>query len=142
MTTKTTVTKKQVRTRVRCAVSGVETGCRPDVFDARVKKYGGIEYLNKRYVCSAAKRMLREGLTVAEIRLKSHKHNDTTLPTEDELKDIISAILVKKAGTSKGAKKIKVAEKVESTGDAAVDAFFEQAVSESITDAEVSVTQG
>ena len=123
-----TKTKKQVKTRVRCAVSGIETGCRPDVFEARVKKYGSVEALNRSYVCSAAKRMLREGLTVAEIRLKSNKGDDTSLPTAEELKTIISAIVDKPAAkkSTKAAKKDEPA-KIEKTGNDQVDAFFAEA---------------
>ena len=35
--------KKSVTTRVRCAVSGLITGCRPDVFAKRVAKAGSEE---------------------------------------------------------------------------------------------------
>lgn len=120
---------KVVKTRVRCAVSGQETGCRPDIFDKRVEKYGSVEAMNAQYVSSASKRLLREGKTVEEIREGLSDSVLATLPTPAELETIVSAIVAKKSTGTKRSKATKAVEEPADSNDELdpdVAAFLEE----------------
>lgn len=90
-----------VKTKIRCAVSGIVTGCRPDVFDKRVEKYGSVDAMMASYVCSEAKRMLRAGRSIDDIRSECAARGISIngLPTADSLAAVVSAF----AGESKSA---------------------------------------
>lgn len=40
---------------VRCSVCGKNKAVRPDIYEERVKKFGSVEKLNKKYVCRDCK---------------------------------------------------------------------------------------
>lgn len=86
-----------VTTRVRCAVSGIVTGCRPDVYAKRLAKAGSVEALNATYVSSFAKRELRAGKTIEQIRSGLSAEARATLPAEASLADVIAKVVSKKA---------------------------------------------
>lgn len=86
-----------IKTKIRCAVSGIVTGCRPDVFDKRVEKYGSAEAMANAYVCSEAKRALRQGKSIDEIRADSKARgiNVDGLPAANSLDHAVEAFAAK-----------------------------------------------
>ena len=84
-----------MKTKIKCAVSGIVTGCRPDVYDKRVEKYGSEANMLSSYVCSEAKRKLRAGQSVEDIRSESVASgvDINGLPSVDSLKSVVSALL-------------------------------------------------
>ena len=54
----------------RCSVSGLETFAKPDYWVKIMAKFGSEENLVKTYVCRRAMKLLDEGLSAAEIRLR------------------------------------------------------------------------
>ena len=54
-----------------CAISGIETTCRKEIYEKRLEKFGDENTLKNRYVCNAAKSAISSGLTVDEIRRNS-----------------------------------------------------------------------
>ena len=59
---------KDNKSKIRCVVNGTWYAVRPDVLEKRVEKYGSDKTLRATYVSRDAKRMLREGKTVEQIR--------------------------------------------------------------------------
>jgi len=113
--------KKRVKTKIRCAVSGIVTGVRPDVYDKRVAKAGGDEdFMLNTYVCSQGKRLLREGKTVAEIRESVDVDVLALLPDEAFLESngVIAAVMEKKAKKATGVKRGRKAKKAKEEVDA------------------------
>jgi len=56
---------------VTCAVSGIVTSCRKEVYEKRLDKFGDEATLLSKYICNKAKASLRAGKTVEEIRKES-----------------------------------------------------------------------
>ncbi len=56
---------------VTCAISGIKTSCRKEVYEKRLIKFGDEATLKARYVCNAAKGAIFSGLSVDEIRQNS-----------------------------------------------------------------------
>ena len=94
---------KTVTTRVRCAVSGIVTGCRPDVYAKRVAKAGSEQALADTYVSSFAKRELRAGKTISQIRANLPEAARNALPSEESLQMVVEGLMAKKAKASKSA---------------------------------------
>lgn len=88
---------KNVTTKIRCAVSGIVTGCRPDVYAKRLAKAGSAEALASTYVSSFAKRELRAGKSVSAIRASQNMTPEVlnTLPTESALASVIEKVMAK-----------------------------------------------
>lgn len=106
-----------MKTKIKCAVSGIVTGCRPDIFDKRVAKAGSESNLLATYVCSEAKRKLRAGLSVGDIRSESATCgiDIAGLPSVESLENIVSALTGKSANATKSASVSAI--KQESTSD-------------------------
>ncbi len=66
-----------------CVVTGKSTVIAEDYYNKKVKEFGSVEKLEKKYVCRQAKTFLMKGYSVEEIRkiLKTEK-NVPTLSTE------------------------------------------------------------
>jgi hypothetical protein len=60
---------------IRCVVTGQSKGVRPDVLQTRIDKAGSLEALQASYLSADARRMLREGMTVQQIRDITRKSN-------------------------------------------------------------------
>ena len=56
---------------VVCAVSGIVTSCRKEIYKKRLEKFGDEATLKAKYICNAAKGALVSGLSVDEIRKNS-----------------------------------------------------------------------
>lgn len=56
---------------VTCAISGIQTSCRKEVYEKRLEKFGDENSLRSKYICNKAKAALRAGKTVEEIRSES-----------------------------------------------------------------------
>ena len=121
---------KIVRSKIRCVVSGETYGVQPKVFDERAVKAGSPEELLRTYVGRDAKRLLRDGLSVDQIRAKFGA-NEADLPTADELATIVAKITCKgnqKAKTvSTAAPTKEEVTLIADSSDADVDSFLEPA---------------
>ena len=91
---------KVVKSKIRCVVTGEEVGVRPHIFDKRVAKFGSVEALLKGYISSMGKRMLRDGMSVTQIRTQFGNADDKSLPTVTSITDMVTTITSKK-NTSK-----------------------------------------
>jgi hypothetical protein len=49
-------TKKVVRSKITCITCGDTKGCRPDVFDKRAEKAGGVDELLASYQCRGCRK--------------------------------------------------------------------------------------
>lgn len=56
---------------VTCAISGIQTSCRKEVYEKRLEKFGDEATLKAKYVCNAAKGAIFAGQSVDEIRKNS-----------------------------------------------------------------------
>lgn len=90
---------KVTKTSIRCNITGQTVAVRPDIFDKRVEKFGGVDQLLSRYVSRDAKRLLREGKSVSQIRSELNV-TATDLPSEDDLADVVTEIVAKKPAAS------------------------------------------
>jgi len=79
------------KTKIRDVVTGQVLAVRPAVLEARIQKAGSRDKLLNNYVGRDTKRMLREGMTVEQIRAKLGV-DDTDLPAADELGDMVKAV--------------------------------------------------
>jgi hypothetical protein len=80
--------------RIKCIVTGKELAVRPDVMRKRIQKAGSLEELQASYLSNEAKGLLRDGLTVNQIREKvRRKTPDVDVPTmnvDDIAKDYLA----------------------------------------------------
>ena len=113
--------KKTTKTKIRCVISGLTLSVRPDVYDQRIAKFGSEEALLAGYVSNASKKMLREGLSVTEIRTKAGTVNVKSLPSVSELEDVIKRVTEKKAKKASGSKKAKASAKQDTPANEAID---------------------
>lgn len=73
--TPTNVKPQPLPHRIMCVITGQYKSVRPDVLKQRIQKAGSLEALKVSYFSSEARRLLREGKTVAEIRAIISKNN-------------------------------------------------------------------
>jgi hypothetical protein len=88
-------------TKIKCVVTGLEKGVRPAIYNKRIEKYGSEEELLRSYVSNEGKQLLREGLTVDEIRAQVDTANDDTLIPAADLVDLVASVTTKKASKKK-----------------------------------------
>lgn len=95
---------------VVCAISGIVTSCRKEVYEKRLEKFGDEATLKAKYVCNAAKGAIFSGLSVDEIRQNSVTAGidvSSLAPSDDPI------VLELVAKYSKPTKKIKKIETVQ-----------------------------
>lgn len=98
---------------VTCAISGIQTSCRKEVYEKRLQKFGDEATLKAKYVCNAAKGAIFSGLSVDTIRENSVVAGvdvSSLAPSDDP---VIVELVAKYAKPVKKAKKEKT-EAVES----------------------------
>lgn len=92
---------------VTCAISGIQTSCRKEVYEKRLEKFGDEATLKAKYVCNAAKGAIFSGLSVDTIRANSVAAGidvSSLAPSDDP---VIAELVVKYAKPTKKAKKEK-----------------------------------
>lgn len=97
---------------VTCAISGIQTSCRKEVYEKRLEKFGDEATLLSKYICNKAKASLRAGKTVEEIRQNSVAAGidvSSLAPSDDPI------VLELVAKYTKPVKKIKVKKEDTST---------------------------
>ncbi len=75
---------EQIPNFIHCSITGIRFAVRPDVMLERIKKAGGLDRLKKTYVSRDARRLLKEGKTIEQIRAElgydeEHANNNITL---------------------------------------------------------------
>ena len=94
---------------VTCAISGIQTSCRKEVYEKRLEKFGDEATLKAKYVCNAAKGAIASGKTVSEIRANSVAAGVDVSNLAPENDPVIQELVAKYAKPAKKAN-IKVTE--------------------------------
>lgn len=68
------------KNRITCTLTGKVVRVAPRTFDQRAAKFGGVDLLIANYVSAEGRSLLREGLSVADIRSKYNVPESITPP--------------------------------------------------------------
>lgn len=74
--------------RITCNVSGlVKTYTLESYINRKIDRFGGLEKLYSKYVCKDAKKLLKEGMTPEEVKMKLNppKEEGATIPEEEQI---------------------------------------------------------
>jgi len=84
------------KTSIKCVVTGKTKAVRPDVYEQRVKKYGSEDDMLQNYISRDAKRLLRDGKSVDDIRKELGVDATAAgLPDATSIADAVSKIIEK-----------------------------------------------
>lgn len=99
---------KKSKSKIQDVISGIHYGVRPEIYQKRVEDYGDETTLRNEYVGRETKKMLRDGLSVDEIRTQLNAPKNLPVIEEATLKNIMDRIGSSKPGKPRKSRKTKV----------------------------------
>ena len=95
---------KKSKSKIQDVISGIHYGVRPEIYQKRVEDYGDETTLRNEYIGRETKKMLRDGLSVEEIRTSLNAPKSLPVIEEATLKNIMDRIGSAKPKTRKSRK--------------------------------------
>lgn len=80
--------------RITCNVSGlVKTYTLESYINRKIDRFGGLEKLYSKYVCKDAKKLLKEGMTPEEVKMKLNPPKEEEVKIEDPVMEEIQEVV-------------------------------------------------
>lgn len=80
--------------RITCNVSGLtKTYTLESYINRKIDRFGGLEKLYSKYVCKDAKKLLKEGMTPEEVKMKLNPPKEEEVKIEDPVMEEIQEVV-------------------------------------------------